>query len=133
MRNIWFILPMLALAACSDDYTPTPKTITYEPTTGELNYPHPCPDWSKDSETNDTNANHSNFGCAVNNNFGLQLDNPRDLMQGHGDNRPDTGISEHVIEQYRAGTLPKPLAPLGTDAGASESGTGGSSSGGSAQ
>ena len=133
MRQLLIFLPILALAACSDDYTPTPKVVSYEPSTGQLNYPHPCPDWSKDAEHNYENSLHSNFGCSVNGNFGLQLDNPRDLMEGHGDNHPDTGITEHVIEQYRAGTIPKPLYPLGTDAGASESGTGGSSSGGSAQ
>ena len=133
MRKLLLLASLFTLAACGDDYAPTPKVVSYEPATGELNYPHPCLDWSKDAETNYTNAMHSNYGCAVNTNFGLQLDNPRDLMEGHGDNRPDTGITAHVIEQYRSGALPKPLFPLGTDAGGVNSGDSGASSGGSAQ
>ncbi len=101
----------LLLSACGDNFTPTPKVATYDPITEKLTLPAPCPDWSQSQTVNFLNETHSNFGCAVNTNSALQLDNPQDMNEGHGDNRPDTGITTGVLEQYRAGKLPLPMTP----------------------
>lgn len=100
----------VAVAAC-DNFTPREKVATYDPVTKELSLPHPCPDWSQTQTSNYQNEPHSNFGCAVNTNSALHLDDPNDLIMGHGDNRPDTEITTRVIQEYRAGRLPVALTP----------------------
>jgi type IV pilus biogenesis protein CpaD/CtpE len=98
------------VTACGD-YTPAAKHAVYDPQTGDVALPHPCPDWSKNSVVNYSNSNHSNFGCATANNAALQLEDPRDLHQGHGDQSPDMETTTHVVERYRLGELPTPLEP----------------------
>lgn len=111
MRQIAsIIIAMAALTAC-DNFTPRPKVATYDPVTKELTLPHPCPDWSQTQTSNYLNEPHSNYGCAVNTNSALQVTDPNDLIMGHGDNNPDTGITTKVIEDYRAGKLPVALVP----------------------
>jgi len=63
--------------------------------------PKPCPDWSKNSITNYNNTPGSNFGCAYYNNFIIQLDNPADFKNGHGNSRIDETRSSNVIQKYR--------------------------------
>lgn len=107
-----FVLP-LALAACEADYTPRPKQATYDHTTGQVIPPYPCPDWSHPTVGNYDNSNHSNFGCAVNNNLAVQLENPRDLIEGRGHRGGVADIENSVrtIERYRAGEIPESLTP----------------------
>ena len=105
------ILITLALTAC-DNFTPREKTAKYDPATRELTLPYPCPDWSQTQVHNYLNEPHSNFGCAVNTNAAIQLENPADLHHGHGQNTPDTEITADVVKKYRAGDLPAPLNPV---------------------
>ncbi len=109
-RCILAVPLFFALAACTD-YVPREKTVSFDPATGELALPYPCPDWSHNAVRNYDNSVHSNFGCATNSNLAVQLERPRDLNRGHGDHAPDTGITTSVIEAYRAGEIPAPLSP----------------------
>lgn len=102
---------LLAVAACSN-FVPTPKTAVVDAAAKTITMPHPCPDWSQSQTSNYLNQPHSNYGCAVNTNSTLQVADPNDLVRGHGDNRPDSHISQRVIQQYRAGDIPVPLTPL---------------------
>lgn len=112
MRGIWTIL-LLSLAACGgNNFTPREKVATYDPETKALTMPYPCPDWSQSQTSNYLNELHSNFGCAVNTNLAVQLEDPADLHRGHGSAGPDAETSEGVIESYRAGELPVELKPL---------------------
>jgi type IV pilus biogenesis protein CpaD/CtpE len=112
MTRAALVLGMLiALTAC-DNFVPQPKVASYDPETKQLTLPHPCPDWSQSQTRNYKNQLHSNFGCAVNTNAALQLDDPSDLHRGKGYSGPDTGVSTRVIERYRAGEIPEPLEPL---------------------
>jgi hypothetical protein len=111
LRYIPIVCGLLVVAGCSN-FEPREKTAKYDPDTKQLVMPYPCPDWSQSQTSNYLNQPHSNFGCAVNTNAALQLDDPSDLHRGHGDARPDTGITTRVIEQYRAGDLPVPLTPI---------------------
>ena len=107
-----FVLALaLILAACSDNFVPQEKTAQYDPTTGELTLPHPCPDWSQSQTQNYLHQTHSNFGCAVNTNNALQVAEPSDLYRGHGTTTPDIETTIGVVQQYRAGKLPVPLVP----------------------
>lgn len=112
MKHIGLILLVaVSLAAC-DSFTPREKVAVYNPETGEVEMPYPCPDWSQSQVHNYGNQWHSNYGCAVNTNAAVQLENPRDLYRGHGDENPDTEVTTRVIHQYRAGDIPQPLSPL---------------------
>ena len=123
LRNIVMLGMVLALAACGDNFTPREKNAVYDPNTGELTMPYPCPDWSQSQTQNYLNEMHSNYGCAVNTNSALQVADPADLYRGHGDDRPDTEVMTKVITDYRSGKIPQPLLPMQD--------TGGSSGGGS--
>lgn len=107
------MLLCLALTACGQDYEPREKKAVYDPVQGELQSPYPCPDWSHSTVWNQANAPYSNYGCAVENNIGVQLENPRDLALGHGTKAggPDTELSIDTIGQYRAGKIPVALIP----------------------
>lgn len=109
---------LFILAGC--DYEPEPKVVTYDAASNTLTLPHPCPDWSHPSVGNYDNSNHSNFGCAANTNFGLQVADPHDYVEGHGDVGPDTETTVRVIERYRAGEIPEPLDPQQASAAGGE-------------
>ena len=111
MRYSVIVMSLLALGACSN-FSPRDKVAAYDPETTQLTLPYPCPDWSQSQTSNYLNALHSNYGCAVNTNAALQLDDPADLYRGHGSNSPDTEITTRVIERYRAGELPVALTPI---------------------
>ena len=118
MRISILIAALFGLAACSStDITPREKVATVDATTGYAIPPHPCPDWSQDATINYDNSNHSNYGCAVNNNIAVQLADPWDLHQGIGSNSGNTDMGIRTIERYRAGELPVALQP--TQAGIS--------------
>ena len=102
-----------ALAACGD-YVPSEKKAVYDPVTQSLIYPHPCPDWSHSASINYDQSVHSNFGCAVENNFAVQLDDPADLLYGRGTGGYDLERSVRTIERYRAGEIPAELTPQQT-------------------
>lgn len=108
------------VSACSN-FTPTDKTASYDAMTGTMYLPAPCPDWSQSQTGNFLNEPHSNYGCAVNTNAALQLDDPRDLHRGHGNNRPDSGITADVISNYRAGKIPLPSTDSSTSTTGSSS------------
>ena len=110
VRTVMMIVAMLGLAAC-DNFEPREKTAQYDPETGELTMPYPCPDWSQSETHNYLNQVHSNLGCAVNTNSALQVAEPSDLYRGHGPNTPDTEVTVGVVQQYRAGKIPVALAP----------------------
>lgn len=111
MRSCVLVVAMLVLAAC-DNFTPREKVATYDRETGELVMPYPCTDWSQSQVHNYKNELHSNYGCAVNTNLALQLEDPQDLVRGHGTEGPDGDISIGVIKQYREGKLPAALTPM---------------------
>lgn len=104
------LLLALGLTACAD-YEPHVKKASYDPVGQELVYPHPCPDWSHSASVNYDNSNHSNFGCAVENNIAAQLEDPADLYRGHGSGA-DTESTIRVVSRYRAGEIPVPLQPM---------------------
>lgn len=113
LRGI-MIVALLGLSACGNDFEPVEKTADVDPTTGEVVLPGPCPDWSHSSVINYDNSNHSNYGCAVNNNLAVQLVDPWDLREGIGSNSGNTDMSIRTIELYRAGEIPQPLQPIQT-------------------
>ena len=104
---------VLSLSACAE-YDPHPKQAVYDPQERAIVMPYPCPDWSH-TDANYQNQPDSNYGCAVENNLAVQLDDPRDLYRGHGTRGPDAEVSDSVIQQYRAGKIPVPLQPLQQD------------------
>ena len=112
-KHVW-ILAVWMLSACDASFTPRPKAAASAPIAGTAVKPYPCPDWSSPHGRNYRNANHSNFGCATQTNTAAQLAYPQDLLEGHGDDAPDTAITTKVVEDYRAGKLPLPLTPIQT-------------------
>lgn len=60
-----------------------------------------CPDWSSNSETNEKNALHPNFGCAVNSNLAAMVANPDDLIRGATTNSNPVATSDKAIAAYR--------------------------------
>lgn len=112
MRHFGLMLMVaFALAAC-DNYTPREKVAVFDPETQELVMPYPCPDWSQSQVHNYENQLHSNFGCAVNTNAAVQIEDPRDLHRGHGDSNPDTEVTTRAVSLYRSGDIPVALTPI---------------------
>lgn len=111
-KHSWLMMvALLALSAC-DNFTPREKVAKYDPETRELTLPYPCPDWSQSQTGNYKNEIHSNFGCAVNNNLAVQLENPEDLHHGRGNAHPDAEVTTGVIQKYRTDRLPVEMSPL---------------------
>lgn len=111
-RNAILMMAVLLLAGCTN-FEPRDKTASYDPETGDLALPYPCPDWSQSQTSNYLNEKHSNYGCAVNTNAALQVADPADLHMGYGGtNTPDTEMTTRVVRQYREGELPQPLTPM---------------------
>jgi pilus assembly protein CpaD len=82
-----------------------------------------CPDWRTSPVTTYSNTQQGGFGCANTTNLGLMVADPRDLLKGSGDVRPDTNRNNAVIEQYRTGE------GSGSDASSSGGSAGGDASG----
>ena len=116
MRNSLILLMVLTLGACTN-FVPREKVAHYDRDTRALTLPYPCPDWSQSQTSNYLNQPHSNYGCAVNTNAALQLEDPEDMIRGHGTKGPDSAISARVLEQYRSGDLPVPLTPQQSSGG----------------
>lgn len=104
---------MFLVTACSDDFVPREKVATIDSQTGALVLPHPCPDWSQSAIVNYDNAVHSNYGCAVNNNLAVQLENPHDLVEGRAATTgPDAEMGIRMMQRYRAGEIPAALVSM---------------------
>lgn len=114
-HSMWVVL-IVTLSACSN-FVPREKVAIYDPETRQLTLPYPCADWSQSQTSNYLNQPHSNYGCAVNTNAALQLEDPADLHHGHGTKGPDTEITTGIVEQYRAGDLPVALTPQQSSGG----------------
>jgi type IV pilus biogenesis protein CpaD/CtpE len=115
MKTYALLVAVLLVAAC--DPKPVEKVATYDVPTQTLTLPAPCPDWSSNSVVNYRNQNHSNYGCAVNRNLAIQVDDPHDLVRGRGNGAGDAEASATSLELYRAGKLPEPLEPQQDDGG----------------
>jgi type IV pilus biogenesis protein CpaD/CtpE len=87
--------------------------------------PAPCPDWSKNSIVDYQSAGSSNFGCAVGNNFIIQLANPADYNSGHGTAVSESPRDSVVLQKYFS-DAPQPGAGAGGSSGSPASSGGGS-------
>jgi pilus assembly protein CpaD len=85
-----------------------------------------CPNWTKDPIIQHDNQPASNFGCATAANFGLMIDDPRDLEIGRTLGPADAETTIDAVARYRAGKV-KPLT--GSSGETSTSGTSGTTSG----
>ena len=86
-----------------------------------------CPDWRSSPVTNYSNRTFTpNLGCASTVNLGLMVADPRDLVEGSGDNRPDTDNTTRAIQQYREGDTATG-SESSSDSGSSSSSTTGAS------
>lgn len=62
-----------------------------------------CPNWSSASQPNFENRSMSNYGCAVNSNFAMQVANPEDLLHGRdGASASDTLTAAKAVQLYRS-------------------------------
>lgn len=65
-----------------------------------------CPNWSVPAQPNYENRSMSNFGCAVNSNFAMQVANPEDLFHGReGPASVDAITGAKAIVMYRSWPL----------------------------
>ncbi len=77
--------------------------------------PPNCPNWTKSPSGDPENAASSNFGCATENNLGLMIADPRDLVIGRGMGPESAERAGLAIQRYREGkTAPLPSATAGT-------------------
>jgi pilus assembly protein CpaD len=60
-----------------------------------------CPDWSANSETNEQNALHPNFGCATYSNLAAMVANPDDLVRGATSDSNPVLTSNKAIGAYQ--------------------------------
>lgn len=75
-----------------------------------------CPDYTKPEADDFTNTPQSNYGCATATNLGLMVANPADLINGTAPGPADGDFAARGVQLYRAGDLPKTLAPPVTSA-----------------
>ena len=62
-----------------------------------------CPNWSRPAQPNFENRNMSNYGCAVNSNFAMQVANPEDLLHGRdGASAVDALTAAKAVQFYRS-------------------------------
>ena len=65
-----------------------------------------CRLWNSESSHDLTNTATSNFGCSLQRNFGLMIDNPRDLIEPRKTTAThDATRSGVVLDNYRAGKI----------------------------
>jgi len=90
--------------------------------------PAPCPDWSKNAMVHYDASNQSNFGCAYNNDFILQLANPGDYVGSQGSQpSADASRDSGFVQKYRLGTAPTIAGGSSGSGGASAPSSGGTS------
>ena len=65
-----------------------------------------CGDWSGSAGHDPLNTTHSNFGCAMQNNFGAMAADPADLVRMREAAPTDAQNSNRVMRRYRAGEPP---------------------------
>ena len=68
-----------------------------------------CGDWSAQPTTNRSNNVHSNFGCAVQRDFGLMAADPADLLRMREPVAADAQNANRVLQKYRTGQSPATL------------------------
>ena len=94
---------MLLRVASEDTSANGPIVISYD--TLEVTVPD-CGIWDKESSHDETNTSSLNFGCSLQRNFGLMLDNPQDLLEPRRTTAThDATRSSVVLEKYRAGEV----------------------------
>lgn len=75
-----------------------------------------CGDWSSNPTINRSNDVHSNFGCALQRDFGLMVADPADLVRMREAMSTDAQNSNRVLQKYRTGQSPASLpSPLHKD------------------
>jgi pilus biogenesis lipoprotein CpaD len=87
-----------------DDDAVPPNTITLMLIYSVAVPPEPCPDWSKNATANYENTNSSNFGCAYNNNWVVQLSNPEDYNGNNSRNVSDATRDGVALQKYFSGS-----------------------------
>ena len=70
----------------------------------------PCPNWSKASEADFTNATASNLGCANTTNFGRMVANPSDLVRGRPLGDADAATAVAAVTRYYTDKVQLPVA-----------------------
>lgn len=80
-----------------------------------------CPDFSKASETNFDNTDHSNFGCASIHNLGVMVADPADLVRGRDAGAQDGAAAVLAVQRYRTGKTTKLIDDSITSLGSSGS------------
>jgi pilus assembly protein CpaD len=89
-----------------------------------------CPDWSKLTNYDPNNVQHSNFGCADAVNLGTMVANPKDLAIGRDPGPVDPTRAAASIERYRRDAVRQPpVVTTGTGAGGAPAAAGGGASG----
>lgn len=88
-----------------------------------------CPNWSKLTNYDPNNEDHSNYGCASAINLSKQVANPRDLATGRDPGPADGTRAALAIDRYRRDQVKQPVA-VGTGSGAPTSAVAGGGSGG---
>lgn len=109
MRLLSYIVVTVSAASilgCSTPPAPSPA--------------YACPDWSSDSIHNYSNKDFSNYGCAHYNNLAVQVVNPADLQNGHGDLEGSGDRESAVVQKYMSAT-PQSLPSSSTSSGSTSS------------
>ncbi|WP_138379284.1 CpaD family pilus assembly protein [Luteithermobacter gelatinilyticus] len=65
--------------------------------------PPQCGDWSEPSSPNYNNTPLRNFGCSTQANLGLMVANPRDLITGNAQTKPNTETAAKAVNAYNSG------------------------------
>jgi pilus assembly protein CpaD len=68
--------------------------------------PPDCPDWKMSPVTTYSNMPPANFGCATKTNFGMMLEDPRDLERGKDSGSSPSERGAKALLDYRMGTTP---------------------------
>jgi len=91
--------------------------------------PPSCPNFTKSSAEDHDNAPPSNWGCSNQNNLGLMVANPRDLVIGRQPTPEPADAAVLAIQRYRTGkTAPLPSITASETYNGTPTATGGSSS-----
>jgi pilus assembly protein CpaD len=60
-----------------------------------------CPNWSQQSETDFTSGTHSNYGCAMAQNYAAMIADPEDLVRGRETGATDPLTASKAVEAQR--------------------------------